>query len=124
LPVLVSVILCGALCVETVCGAKFKAIVERPTTGPSPVPLRLTVCVLPPRTLLLLSLMVRVPVRVPGAVGVKTTLTVQELLAATLLPQVFVSEKSPLMVRLEITSETLPVLESVTACGLLAVPCT
>ena len=46
------------------------------------MPARLTLCVLP-ATLLLLSVMVKVAVRVPGAAGVKVTLRVQLLLAAT-----------------------------------------
>jgi hypothetical protein len=71
---------------------------------------------------LLLSVIVRVPVCGPVAVGVKTTLTVQELLAATLFPQVFVSEKAPLIAKLETERGGLPVLESVTAIGLLADP--
>jgi hypothetical protein len=54
-----------------------------------PVPVKLTLCVLPV-TLLLLSVMVKEAVRVPGAAGVKVTLTVQLLLAATELPQVLV----------------------------------
>jgi len=43
----------------------------------------------------LLSVTVRVPVRVPDAVGLKVTLTLQLAPAATELPHVFVSEKSP-----------------------------
>ncbi len=42
------------------------------------------------------SVMVSVPVRVPAAVGVKVTLTVQLELAATLVPQLLVCAKSPL----------------------------
>jgi len=57
--------------------------------GPAPVPLKLTVCVLPP-TPLLLSAMVSVPVRVPGAVAVKVTLIVQFAPADTPVPQEFV----------------------------------
>ena len=54
-----------------------------------PVPVRLTLCVLP-GTLLLLSVMINVAVPVPGAVGVKVTLMVQLLLAATEPPQALV----------------------------------
>jgi hypothetical protein len=68
---------------------------------------------------MLLSVMLSVPVRAPGAVGVKVTLMVQELLALTLLPHVFVWEKSPLTAMLEMVSATLPVLDRVTACELL-----
>ena len=54
-----------------------------------PVPLRLTDCGLP----LALSVMVSVPVTGPPAVGVKVTLIVQFDPAATLVPQLLVSEK-------------------------------
>jgi hypothetical protein len=57
--------------------------------GPEPVPVRVALCVLP-TTLLLLSVTVKVAVRVPGAAGVKVTLIVQLLFAATVLPQVLV----------------------------------
>lgn len=52
----------------------------------SPVPLRLTVWVLPVVPLLL-SVMVSVPVRAPPLRGVKVTLMKQEPPAATVLPQ-------------------------------------
>jgi hypothetical protein len=58
-------------------------------TGLTPVPVRLTVCVLP-ATPLLLSVMVRVPESWPVAVGERVTLIVQEPLAARLLPQLLV----------------------------------
>jgi hypothetical protein len=58
--------------------------------------------------------MVRDPVLVPVAVGLKVTLRVQEALAATLEPQVLVWEKSPLAVMLVIVRVALPVLLSVT----------
>ena len=44
LPVLVSVIVCGALLVETVCAENVRLVLERFTTGASPVPLSVTVC--------------------------------------------------------------------------------
>jgi hypothetical protein len=87
----------------------------------SPVPLRLTVCVLF-GTPLLLSVTVRVPVRVPLAVGLKVILTVQEPFALTLPPQVFVWLKSPLMPMLLMVSAALPVLLSITVCEALVVP--
>ena len=83
---------------------------ERPTTGKVPVPVRLTVCVAG----LALSVMVKEPLREPLAVGVKVTLSVQLALAARLVPQVLVWEKSPLTVTLVILSVTLPVFLSVT----------
>ena len=42
------------------------------------------------------SVMVSVPVRVPAALGVKLTFTVQLELAATLVPQLLLCVKSPL----------------------------
>ena len=83
-----------------------------------PVPVRLTDCVLPV-ALLELSVMVRVPVRGPPASGVKVILMVQEPLAATLLAQLFVSAKFPLVEMLATASAKFPVLDSVTACELL-----
>ena len=53
------------------------------------------------------------PVREPVAVGVKVTLIVHDALAARLVPQVLVCEKSPLMVMLEIVSVALLVPERV-----------
>jgi hypothetical protein len=55
------------------------------------VPVRLTVCGLPGA----LSLMVILPLRVPLAVGLKTTLIVHEAFAPRVTPQSFVCEKSP-----------------------------
>ena len=83
---------------------------ERLTAGAAPVPVRLTVWVVG----LTLSVIVKVPVRDPAAVGVNVTLMVQLALAATLEPQVLVWEKSPLAVALEMTRVALPVLLSVT----------
>jgi hypothetical protein len=88
------------------------------------VPLRLTVCVLPV-TPLLLSVMVRVPVREPvseaPAWGVKVTLMVQEPLTATLEPQLLLWLKLELVLMLLRVSAALPVLERVTACAALVV---
>jgi hypothetical protein len=83
---------------------------KRLTTGAVPVPVRLTVWVAG----LALSVMVRAPVLVPVAVGLKVTLSVQEALGARLEPQVLVWEKSPLTVMLVIVRVALPVLLSVT----------
>ena len=60
-------------------------------TGPAPVPVSATVAGLFDALLA----MVRLPVRVPDAVGVNVTLTVQEAPAAIDVPQAVVSEKSP-----------------------------
>ena len=85
-----------------------------------PVPLRLTVCVLP-ATSLLLSVMVIEPERVPVAVGVNVTLIVQLPPAATLDPQLLVWAKSPLAVMLVMLRPCVPRLFSVTPLGLEAV---
>jgi len=57
-----------------------------------PVPVRAIVCGLS----FALSVIVKVPVRLPLAVGVKVTLTVQLALGPSDVPQLLVSEKSPL----------------------------
>jgi hypothetical protein len=66
--------------------------------------------------------MVKVPVLVPIAVGLKVTLRVQLALAATNEPQVLVSEKLPLTLMLVIVRLAFPVFLSVTLCALLLVP--
>jgi hypothetical protein len=58
--------------------------------------------------------MVTTPVLVPPAVGLKVTLMLQLAVAATLLPQVSVWEKSPLAVMLVRLRAVLPVLLRVT----------
>jgi hypothetical protein len=94
----------------------------RLTTGAVPVPVRLTVCGLPAA----LSEMLTAAVRVPAAVGVNVTLIVQLPLAATELPQVFVSAKSPalvpVMLMLVMLKLALPVLLRVTFCAALVTP--
>jgi hypothetical protein len=67
-------------------------------------------------------------VRLPVAVGLKVTLIVQFAPAATLAPQVFVCEKSPLFVPVMAIPEplkvrvALPVFVKVTLCAELLVP--
>ena len=95
----------------TGCPGKVNEAGERLTTGATtPVPVRLTVWVAG----LALSVMVRTPVLVPVAVGLKVTLRVQLVLAARLEPQVLVWEKSPLAVMLVMLRVALPVLLRVT----------
>lgn len=76
--------------------------------------------------LLVLSVMVRVAVRLPEAVGVKVTLIRQLLLAERVAPQVVVLAKSPALVPptaiLVMVSPVFPVLFSVTDCAPLATP--
>ena len=66
-----------------------------------------------------MSVTVSAAVRVPVALGVKVTLIVQFAPAARLVPQVFVSAKSPLldpvMAMLEMVSVAEPMLLRVTA---------
>jgi hypothetical protein len=90
---------------------------------PVPVPLKVTVWVLPV-TPLLLSVMVNVPLSEPVAVGVKVTLMVQEPPAGTLLPQLLVWPKFALTAMLATVSVAVPVLLSVTGCEALVVPTT
>jgi hypothetical protein len=97
--------------VPTGCPGKVNEAGERLTTGATtPVPVRLTVWVAG----LALSVLVRTPVLVPVAVGLKVTLRVQLVLAARLEPQVLVCEKSPLTVMLVMVRTALPVLLRVT----------
>ena len=64
---------------------------------------------------------VRLPVRVPEAVGRKLTLTVHEAPAAIDVPQVLVCEKSPEVETPETDAAAVPVLCTVTVCALLVV---
>jgi hypothetical protein len=66
------------------CAPKLRDVAERLTAVP--VPLRLAVC----GVLGALSVIVRVPVRLPGAVGLNVTWIVQLAPPATLVPQVLV----------------------------------
>ncbi len=86
LPVFESVRFWAALAVPTNWLEKLTFVPESATAGPTPVPARLTVCGL----LVALSVMVIVPLIVPGAGGEKVTLIVQFEPALTELPQVFV----------------------------------
>jgi len=61
-----------------------------------------------------LSTMLKEPVRVPVAVGVKVTLTTQLVVLAKVVPQLLVCAKSPLAVMLERLAAALPVLDIVT----------
>jgi hypothetical protein len=82
-----------------------------------PVPLRATLCGLP----IALSEMLMVPVLVPLATGLKVTEIVQLAPTLTLVPQVLVWEKSPLVVIVRGVRAPVPVLDSVSVCGELRV---
>jgi hypothetical protein len=66
--------------------------------------------------------MVRIPVRSPRAVGVKTTLIRHEALTARLDPQLLLAAKSPLAAMEVISSEADQELDSVTVWAALAAP--
>ena len=68
--------------------------------------------------------MLSVPVLVPAAPGLKVTEIVQFAPASSVVPQVLVSVKSPLVVMLEIGTGVSPGLLSVTVWVLLLVPTT
>src|SRR2546423_1525863 len=96
-------------------GFTLEAVHEDPV---APVPERVTVCGLLGSE----SVSVSVPLRVPAAVGVKVTFTVQLTPAPRLVPQVLVCEKSPLAA-LEVKLTGLAVsLVTVTAWGALLLP--
>jgi hypothetical protein len=83
-----------------------------------PVPVRLAVCGLP----IALSATVNDPVLVPVAVGVKTTLIVQLVLAARLVPQVVVeTAKSPVVEITRLVSATVCLLARVNTFAALLV---
>ena len=109
-PVLVTFTVCEGLVVPVGSDGKVGGADKLTTGSAIPVPLKLTVCGLP----LALSVMVRDPVLVPLAVGVKVTSMVQLALVATELPQVLVWANSPLAAMLVIASVALPVLVRVT----------
>jgi hypothetical protein len=81
----------------------------------APVPVREMLCGLPEA----LSVTLMLPVRVPDAVGVNVTLITQFAPAASELPQVLASAKSPVAEIPVIVSAAFPVLLNVTACLLL-----
>src|ERR1039457_1381007 len=84
---------------------------------PMPLPLRVTAVGL----LLALLVTIRVPVRVPGAVGWNVTVTAQEPPAAMLV-QLLVWLKSPVTATFETVAEVVPELVTVTACAAAVEP--
>jgi hypothetical protein len=124
LAVLLRLIACAPLLVPTNWFPNDRGLGDRVTVDATPVPVKATVCGLP----LALSFMVSVPLLVPVAVGVKVTLIVQFVSPAKVVPQVFVSEKSPLLVPAIVMpamfSVPALVLVSVTALGGLLDPTT
>src|SRR3954454_11931441 len=117
-PELVTVTVWAGALEPTTVPAKDRLAGAAFSTGPGavPVPDRLTVLVTPP------ALMVRVPLRAPGAVGANFTLTVQPPPAAMDDPQVLAWEKSPLVAMDETVAAELVGLATVTAWAALVAP--
>src|SRR5258708_4352592 len=105
-PLFVRITVCGVLVVLTVWAAKEMLGWESATTAPVPEPARPTVCGLLPA----LSVRVKVPVRVPTAVGVKLILNVQVTPGGTLVPQLLVCAKSPLTATALMLRAAVPLL--------------
>lgn len=101
---------------------KVRLEVAKVAKGALPVPLKFKVCGL----FVALSVRISDAVRVPGPVGVKVIVMVQVPPAATELPQVFVSEKSPEFVPVTVMpvmlNAMLPVLFRVNVCEEPAAP--
>jgi hypothetical protein len=122
LPRFARVTALGALLLSTSCAPKLSAVGERLTA--IPVPLRATLCGL----FAALSVIVRLAVLVPLAVGVKVTLTAQLPFGITVAP-VQVSALLPKSLAFVPVSPTLvivrfpdPVLVTVSVCAVLFVP--
>src|SRR5665213_625615 len=117
-PELESVTVCTALAVFNCCAAKMRlGGVRESVAAVCPIPLSAAVCV--PA----LSVMLKVPVRVPDAVGANATPTVQPAYGASVTTQVFaVIAKSPVSTGNCSTTLTPPVFEMVMFCGELVVP--
>ena len=88
------------------------------TPGETPVPHRLTVCGLSKA----LSVIVRAPLSVPVARGVKVTLRVQLAPGGKVVLHSFVCAKSPLATTLLMLSQSSPLLFKVRVLGALVVP--
>ena len=96
-----------------------EALVGKPAKWKSaPPPPKFTTCGLPAA----LSLMVREPVLLPAAVGVKVTLMAQFAPAANPVPQVLSCAKSPVTVIPAMVKAAVPVLVIVIVCGALVDP--
>src|SRR5579863_8146956 len=114
LPMLVSTVVSGALLLPTAVAGKAARVAGfRVATPAEPVPVRLMVGTtreLVPDPVPFLPETTSVPVRVPLAVGLKVTLIVQLAPAFSEVPQVLVSEKSPVTVNAVSVIVTVPVL--------------
>lgn len=134
LPVLVTVTVWGLLVVPSVWAEKVSDVGDKLTVAPEPVPLRITVCVLP-ATPLLLSVMVSVPAIGPVVSGIKPTGMTQLLPAARVKPPTMscwqkvavelgaaIAKSEGLTVMPVMVNAAVPVLLRVTFCKLLVVP--
>ena len=112
-----SVDVMGALVVPmfVVGNVRFVGNTETPVT---PLPLSVIVCGL----LVALSVIVTTPVKVPVDVGLNVTEIVHFLPAKTVLPQVLVCAKGPVVVMLVMFSVAVPVLVRVAFLTALVVP--
>src|SRR5205823_4238796 len=118
-PMLLMVIVCGALVVPISWLPKSRLVAESTAVGPVAVPDRLTTLGL----LGALLAIVRLPLREPRSLGAKVTLIVQLAPTATAAPQLFVWAKSPLTVMpKKRRSLLLPVLVNFTDWEVLVVP--
>ncbi len=117
-PVFVSVTACVALAVPTVCAAKLKLNGASPSVAAAcPTPLNATVCV--PA----LSVTLKLPVRVPLAVGANATATVHPAPPPSVAPHVFaVIAKSPVTIGVPSVAGNPPVFDTVMFCAALSVP--
>jgi hypothetical protein len=104
-PLLLSVIVCTPLVVPTSWFPNVSGVGESPTEGAVPVPLRGTECGLP----MALSVIVTDALLGPRAVGANVTLIVHAPPAATVVPQLFVWEKSLVF------APVIPMLETLRA---------
>lgn len=108
----------AALSLPTFCVLNTNCAGDSVTSGPvAPVPDNATVCGLPDAS----SVMAICPVRVPVVVGVNVTAIVQLAPATTLVPQLFVSAKSPLTSIRATFSVRPPEFVSATVCAGLVV---
>lgn len=119
MPLLVIVMVWGGLVEPTSRLPKIKLVADREIAGAlMPRPVSETARGLP----VALSLMVMAPLRVPAAVGPKTTRIAQLAELAKPLPQLLVWAKSPVAAMLVMVKGAVPVLVSVTVCEVLVVP--
>lgn len=117
-PALLNVIAWAALLFPVNWPEKFKLEGENASAGPMPVPVTGTFS----GVLRALFVNTTVPVRLSGAVGVKVTSIVQFAPTATVAPQPFDSEKSPVVVILLKFKGTDPGFTNCSCCDTLLVP--